>query len=203
MIVWWFGFIKDTKEYKLWVKLSAPRERILVLVNLVGSTQKLDDRTNQGFQHPRDHVFSDWEGPRNNDSTYIGGVHLVHEKIGGELQKLKIRFKDPGEYFGADWKTKFAAANIGAAICGRVADWNPDADTAMDMAHLIHLVEDTDDGCRMRSRFWIGDVSGLSAEQRRVIPLPVSLEGLVRHASEEMAILAGILPDLYAKHGPS
>ena len=26
--------------------------------------------------HPRDHVFSAWEGPRSNDSTYIGALKL-------------------------------------------------------------------------------------------------------------------------------
>jgi hypothetical protein len=153
--------------------------------------------------HPRDHVFSDWEGPRNNDSTYIGGTHLVHEYIGGRLAKLKIRFRDPAEYFGANYREDFAKAGVSTAVCGRVADWDPEANMAVATGHLIHLIEDTADGCRMRSRFWLGDVEGVGVVKRSEAELPISPAGLCQHATEEMAILAKILPDLFLKAGPS
>lgn len=167
MVDWWFGFIHNTDQYKLW--------------------------------HPRDHVFSDWEGPRENRSEYIGGHHLVHEYIGGELTKLKISFKDPSEYFGADWKRQFAEAGYGTAICGRAGAWEPETGKVTYNAHLIHLIKNEHDACRMRSRFWLGDIEGLDQKVGDKMP-PNLRSGLMKHAVEEMAILASKLPELYRKH---
>ena len=46
--------------------------------------------------HPQDHVWCEWKGERGT-GRYIGGEHHVHEFIGGELQKLRIRFREPAE----------------------------------------------------------------------------------------------------------
>ncbi|CAI7639686.1 unnamed protein product [Penicillium manginii] len=147
MIDWWFGWIHNTEQYKLW--------------------------------HPRDHVFSDWEGPRENNSTYIGGHHLVHEYIGGELQKLEISFKDPSEYFGPGWQTAFQNAGYSTAICGRTGMWDDENN---------HVT------------FWLGDVDGLTDPEIRKASVPDEFaKGLLQHATEEMAILATVLPDLYHK----
>jgi hypothetical protein len=149
--------------------------------------------------HPRDHVFSDWEGPRDNKSEYVGGHHLVQEYIGGEMAKLKISFKDPAEYFGAGWKARFIAAGYGTAVCGRVADWDPESGKTTYHGHLIHLIKNEPDGCRMRSRFWLGDVEGNPTKMGSRVPEFMKL-GLMRHATEEMAILASRLPELYEKY---
>jgi hypothetical protein len=153
--------------------------------------------------HPRDHLFSDWEGPRDNTSTYVGGHHLVHEYIGGNLCKLKISFKDPREYFGSNWKDEFAQAGYATAICGRVGEWHEETGEVVYGGHLIHLIKNESDGVRMRSRFWLGDIPGLSAEQRRAAVPDAFAMGLLQHATEEMAILAHILPDLYEKYSRS
>jgi hypothetical protein len=175
MIDWWFGFIHDTEQYKLW--------------------------------HPRDHVFSDWDGPRDNNSTYIGGTHLVHEYIGGQMHKLAISFRDPSNYFGSDWKNEFQTAGYGTAICGRVHVWMEEKGVRFGTGHLIHLIKDEPDGCRMRSRFWLGDFDPVDGEhiaktpeERAKMVDPSMVSGLLKHATEEMAILAAQLPDLYAKH---
>ena len=149
--------------------------------------------------HPRDHVFSDWEGPRNNCSEYIGGHHLVHEYIGGELQKLKISFRDPSEYFGAGWKAKLTANGYGAVICGRVGNWDPETGKVVYVGHLVHLIKNEPDGCRMRSRFWMGDVEGLPEPMGRMVPLSMT-QGLMQHCTEEMSILARKLPELYEEY---
>ena len=151
--------------------------------------------------HPRDHVFSDWEGPRENNSTYIGGHHLVHEYIGGVLQKLKISFKDPGEYFGADWQSAFKEAGYSTAVCGRVGTWNDQTDEVFYVGHLIHLIKDEPDGVRMRSRFWLGDVDGITDPEIRKanVDMPFAL-GLLQHCTEEMSILAMVLPEMYQKY---
>ena len=149
--------------------------------------------------HPRDHVFSDWEGARDNTSEYVGGHHLVHEYIGGKLLKLKISFKDPAEYFGHDWKAKFEAARYGTAICGRVGDWDPESGKTTYNGHLIHLIKEEPDACRMRSRFWLGDVEGSPTKVGDKVP-EFMKAGLMQHAAEEMAILASQLPEMYEKY---
>jgi len=64
------------------------------------------------------------------------------------------------------------------------------------ISHLIHLIKTEPDGCRMRSRFWLGDVEGIDQPQ----PVPEAFaSGLLKHATEEMAILANILPGLYMR----
>lgn len=171
MIDWWFGYIHQTDQYKLW--------------------------------HPRDHVFSDWEGPRENTADYIGGHHLVHEYIGNVLVKLKISFRDPGDYFGGGWQDAFHKAGYSTAICGRVGSWDPKDGSVSYMGHLIHLVKDEPDGCRMRSRFWLGDIDGVDDPSQRVTQVPDFLpKGLCKHATEEMAILATVLPDLHSRFSP-
>lgn len=149
--------------------------------------------------HPRDHVFSDWEGPRDNKSEYIGGHHLVHEYIGGEMCKLKISFKDPSLYFGLDWKETFQATGYGTAVCGRVGIWDDINGSVTYTGHLIHLIKNEPDACRMRSRFWLGDIEGVSTAQGDKVPDSMR-EGLIKHATEEMAILASQLPWLYEKY---
>lgn len=149
--------------------------------------------------HPRDHVFSDWEGPRENRSEYIGGHHLVHEYIGGVLAKLKLSFKSPSEYFGANWKEEFDAAGYGTAICARVGSWDDATGAVVYNGHAIHLVKNEPGACRMRSRFWLGDIERIPGGQGDKIP-GFLRAGLMKHATEEMAILASELPGLYNKY---
>ncbi|PVH79351.1 hypothetical protein DL98DRAFT_572544 [Cadophora sp. DSE1049] len=151
--------------------------------------------------HPLDHVYSSWEGPRDNNSTYIGGHHLVHEYIGGHLAKLKISFLDPALYFGDDWEKEFEKEGYELAVCGRTANWNDETGEALRTGHLIHLIKKEKIGVRMRSRFWLGDIEGVTDSEVRKNAVPGFLpEGLCRHATEEMAILASVLPGLYEKH---
>ncbi|KAL4885441.1 hypothetical protein BJY04DRAFT_214240 [Aspergillus karnatakaensis] len=150
--------------------------------------------------HPRDHVFSDWEGPRDNDSTYIGGHLLVHEYIGGTLAKMKVSFCDPSEYFGPSWKQDFQQMGYSTAICGRGGEWDEQTGEVAYGSHMVHLIKDEPDGVRMRSRFWVGDIPHLRPDERRAaVPDGFAL-GLLQHATEEMAILGSILPGLYAAH---
>lgn len=183
MINWWFGWVHNTEQYKLW--------------------------------HPRDHVFSDWIGPRRNNGDYIGGHHLVEEYIGGSLAKLKISFVDPGVYFGDNWKREFKENGYEVAICGRIGRWDPKKDSDLEkleaggvqvedtvyMGHLIHLIKEEEDGVRMRSRFWLGDFEGVEDVDVRKGLVPEGLAvGVLKHATEEMAILGTILPELYREN---
>jgi hypothetical protein len=148
--------------------------------------------------HPRDHVWSDWDGPRENKSEYIGGHHLVHEYIGGELSKLRISFKSPADFFGANWQAAFEAAGYSTAVCGVVSNLEAEDGESVPVSYLIHLVKDEPDGCRMRSRFWLGEVEGDQGKMGAQVPESLKI-GLMKHATEEMAILASQLPALYQR----
>jgi hypothetical protein len=139
MIDWWFGWVTNTEQYKMW--------------------------------HPTDHIYSAWAGPHGN-STYIGGHHLVKEKIGGAVQKLRISFKDPSEYFGPNWKAEFEKAGCVTAICARVGLWTGYGTTGLSTGHVIHLVQKEGDGVRMRSRFWLGDIPGIKLAAIRSVLIP-------------------------------
>jgi hypothetical protein len=123
----------------------------------------------------------------------------VHEYIGGELCKLKISFRSPAEYFGSDWKNLFEANGYGTAVCGRVGAWDESNGTVLYNGHLIHLIKNEPGACRMRSRFWLGDIEGVAVSQGDKVPDSMRI-GLLKHATEEMSILASQLPQLYQKH---
>jgi hypothetical protein len=145
--------------------------------------------------HPTDHVWCKWVGERGT-GRFVGGTHHVHEHTGGELQKLKVHFRDPAEYLDV---SRFEEAGISAAVCARVGQ----LEAPVWGGHLIHLCRDTDYGCEMRSRFWLGDVDppGLVPDREARIRLfPDALgEGLLKHCHEEMSYLAGFLPGLYTR----
>ena len=74
---------------------------------------------------------------------------------------------------------------------------------------MTHFVRDTDYGCEMRSRFWLGIIESrdpnvaFTDEQMRVMRQSNVNEELARrlhqHATEEMGYLAEILPMLYKR----
>lgn len=177
MINWWFGWMAHSEHYQLW--------------------------------HPKDHVWTEWEegypGPNNDpdDANYVGYAHLVHEYIGGEMNKLRIQFKDPSEYLDA---SRFEECGVSAAICARAGY----LDKPVKFAHLIHFIRDTKDGCEMRSRFWAGDVEitlpiigqMLSVvANTRLIRSRLATEELGRHllvhCAEEMNNIAKVLPAVF------
>jgi hypothetical protein len=163
-------------------------------------------RTTEHYKwwHPRDHVWMDWEDKRS--GTHIGASHLVHEYIGGHLQRLRIHFVEP--------RTFFASARLdafdGLAICAEAGE----LERPINLARMCHVVRDTDWGCEMRSRFWLGVVDSRAGNPvpapllRGIANNPVARgiliprwlgPGLQRHCSEEMSYLAGFLPGLYRR----
>jgi len=117
------------------------------------------------------------------------------------MSKLKISFKSPANYFGLDFQSEFKKYGYSTAICGRVGMWDDEKNTVTYTGHLIHLIKDEPDGSRMRSRFWLGDIDGVTDPGVRASLTPPHLGlGLCKHATEEMSILAGILPGMFEKH---
>ena len=149
--------------------------------------------------HPGDHLFSDWENRENGD--YYGASHLVHETLAGseEVHKLRITFRHPHEMFDPDGFDATGAV----AICGE-----PGAlEKPIYLGQMCHYVRDTDYGCEMRSRFWLGDVHSQNrgetlpdeviAGVRAAVLTDKFAKDLHQHAIEEMGYLADLLPVLY------
>ena len=143
--------------------------------------------------HPKDHVWCEWQGERGT-GRYVGGTHHVHEYVGGQLQKLKINFREPSQVLDV---SRFEEAGVTSLQYARVGPLEGEGW----LGHIIHLCRDTDYGTEMRSRFWLGDVEPvpepLPAEAIAALT-PESLgRALLRHCSEEMTYLGGFLPELY------
>jgi len=184
------------------VRLDDGQLHVAARTTMVGCTGRMIDwwfgflETTEQYKwwHPKDHVWCEWVGERGT-GRYVGGTHHVHEYIGGELMKLRIAFREPSDYLDT---SRFAAAGVSTAVCGRVGL----LDAPVWTGHLIHLVRDTDYGCEMRSRFWLGDFdpSLATIREERVAMVPDQVgAGLLKHCHEEMSYLAAFLPELYAK----
>ena len=152
--------------------------------------------------HPTDHVYSGWEN--RDGGNYIGSSHLVHEYLAGDdgpLYKLRINFHDPAELFDAK---RYAESGV-VAVCARIGD----LDEPINFARMTHFVRDTDYGCEMRSRFWLGEIESrvpgktfTEAEKAAIRSRGVNDElarRLHQHCVEEVGYLAEVLPVLYRR----
>lgn len=160
--------------------------------------------------HPSAHMRSQLAEDRRHlpigRPRYVGNVSAVDEYIGTQMTRLAIGFVAPEAF----WLDPAQVDAMGTAICATVAL------RAERMRHgqLVHLVEDTADGCVMHSRFHLGVfrsevplvgplLSALvdrPAMRRKLVSDVIGL-ALLRHCFEEMHHLAGILPDLHRAFG--
>lgn len=159
--------------------------------------------------HPHAHMQARWLNPVQPEvpydrSRYRGNTSLVDEFIGDQHQKLAIQFKPPAA-FGLD-ESLFQDAGVHTAVCAEVGP----AGAPFNFGRLVHLIRGTEDGCEMRSRFWLGKVSLRNKPDshlankllgNRVLSrLAVSRalgHDMVVHCAMEMAHLASFLPALY------
>ena len=150
--------------------------------------------------HPRDHIWMDWQDK--SPGTHVGAQHLVHEYIGGKLNRLRISFLEPVENMGP------RAVDPGRLyICAHVSL----LDQPIAVGHMVHAARDTAWGCELRSHFWLGhfetkmlgglvQAAGNTAWVRRRALSPLDAYGLEAHCHEEMGNLGRFLPGLYAAH---
>ena len=96
--------------------------------------------------HPLDHEWCEWVGERGT-GVYVGGTHRVHERIGGELQKLKIHFREPAQVLDV---SRFEEAGVSSLQYARIGPLESEGW----LGHVIHICRDTDYGTEMRSRFY-------------------------------------------------
>lgn len=161
-------------------------------------------QTSEHYQrwYPGAHIWMDWENKV--PGEYVGASHLVHEYIGEDLEKLRIQFVPPEEILG-----EVNLRNGDVAVCAKPGL----LEQPMNGGQMCHIIRATEDGAEMRSRFWlgmvakrdgdvqIGSIEGIIANTYLVRKLGVSkstAEDLMNHCTDEMSILAGFLPDLYA-----
>ena len=153
--------------------------------------------------HPKDHVWMDWENKKSGE--VIGASHLVHEYIGGKLQKLRIQFIDPKEFFPTYNEQKGATI-----LCARAGQLEGN----LNLSTMCHYIRDTEFGAEMRSIFWLGHVAkrdgnkqvfslegvfGNTALARYLLINNKMANDLMTHALQEMGTLADFLPRLYGE----
>jgi hypothetical protein len=164
--------------------------------------------------HPRAHVLNGAQRMIGDDpglsdrAKYLHNPNYVTEYVGAERLDIEITFSDASDFLDV---SRFEAAGVGTAICGVVSFQNAPVVFGL----LIHLIRGTQDGCEMRSRFWLGriELKGASAAgllgrvagsrfvAKRAVPIEQGRDMLV-HCASEMNHLAGFLPDLYADYHP-
>jgi hypothetical protein len=127
----------------------------------------------------------------------------VHEYIGNDLNKLRINFINPSEFFGYDpndINTFVLCAKVGYLL------------ETLNIAKMCHIIRDTKKGSEMRTRFWLGHVEerdrknnlisiqelmGNTSLARLFMVTKQDAEDLKKHAEEEMKFLSEILPNIY------
>jgi hypothetical protein len=168
MFEWWFRFACDTRQYAWW--------------------------------HPLDHRSSSWA--ETSPHTHIGSTHIVNERLGPDapFEDLLIHFVDPTELFGAAYTRAMEDGDVSAVVAARLGFGEQpltDERGRPNMGRMSHICRDTPDGMVLRSRFWLGEGTGLPAEQlRELVGDEVGL-GLLHHAHTEFKYLARFLPALY------
>jgi len=177
------------------------------------------DTSRYKLWHPEAHYFTAVGDDRSADRSltdkqrYIDNVSYVDEYIGDDKSQLTVRFIDPEK---VGFETRPGDTTIvarGGASTAPIA-----------FAWLVHQVRATDDGCEMRSRFFVNDIQVLrlpmrSIASRKGMPLATPLGSLLeplirraggveadhfgpamlRHCGEEMNHLATFLPRLHAE----
>lgn len=171
MVRWWFAdYMQTTEHYQRW--------------------------------YPGAHIWMDWENKV--PGEYVGASHLVHEFIGEDMQKLRIQFVPAKDILG-----DVALRDGDVAVCARPGL----LEQPLNGGQMCHIIRATEDGAEMRSRFWlgmvakrdgnaqVGSIEGVVANTYLARKLGVSQSAaidLMNHCAEEMRILAGFLPALYA-----
>ncbi len=158
--------------------------------------------------HPRAHVSAQWQDGaddgRRGEARYVGRTSLITEYIGSSKLSASIQFVAPST-FGLP-----AADATVVPICARLGS----SDVPVDGGWFVHHIRSTDDGCEMRSRFWLGGPyvelrNAPSLVSRVVRPVVWHIlnatadyaRNLMAHCAQEMNHLAGLLSALYEQFG--
>ena len=165
--------------------------------------------------HPRCHLINRAEKNIGDDPNIsdrdkvIGNPNYVVEYVGNDIAELTLDFHEPDEFFDV---SRFEEAGIQSVV---IATAKPTG-VPMNVAALIHLARETDDGFEMRSRYWFGtfELPGLPtrgilnriAKSKFLAKHTMTLEngrGQVAHDGMEFSHLATFLPELYEMYHPN
>lgn len=173
---WWFGWHSaESARYKLW--------------------------------HPDAHLYADISSDRSAEAMpdrakYVGTISYVDEYVGAKFQQLAISFVDPVAH-------GFEVPAGHTVILGRVGS----SIAPVELGWLAHQVRPIPGGSEMRSRFYLNRYGLRLPDPRQAAQAlgrgaaldPADLVlglGLARdlllHCGQEMAHLAGFLPELYS-----
>ncbi|MBT4523249.1 MAG: hypothetical protein HOC23_24875 [Halieaceae bacterium] len=153
--------------------------------------------------HPKAHVHVGWKDNRSDLSHYVGRTSHIVEYLGSERLSGAINFVAPAS-LGLD-ETKLRDRGE-VAVCARISFPN----TPVKLGWLMHHLRPVPGGSEMRSRMWMGGANvalgdrpgpiarglGVVVAQLARMQLPNPAE-LLAHNAQEMAHLAGFLPELY------
>jgi len=141
--------------------------------------------------HPCAHQFAALGADRGADRSltdrqrYVENVSYVDEYIGGRMEHLAIRFIDPD-------RMGFADRPGHTFVCARVSL----AERPIAIGWLVHQVRPTEDGCEMRSRFFLNDAAVLPLPTRS---LPAGLPSRVLTTDFGRGLARGVVPRLVAR----
>jgi hypothetical protein len=182
MVEWWFDWHpRDPDRYRAW--------------------------------HPSAHLDNSLEPPPTAAAkAHWGAVHHPVEDVGTGLVHARIAFVRPTAIgFSTDALDEPA---VGTIVCGYVGDDR----RRMRHSAMAHVFLRDGDGLVLRSHFWLGAAlrpylpaplagplaAALNRRLVRRLALPDGLpRALATHCAEEYANLAGLLPELYGRFGPT
>jgi hypothetical protein len=140
--------------------------------------------------HPAEHVSAE----------YRDGVMFPVHNRDGRILSGRIEARPLTELFDADALRSTTASFLTNGRGGP-------ADGSVLLMRTVHVGRDTEYGCEVRSRFWIGDFDPPEAAPpprvRDVMLSDANLEWQMKHCIEEFHYLAQFLPDLYARENTS
>lgn len=143
-----------------WTRLENGTSLVCVLTKMPGVTAEMWDwwmawhsveTARYKLWSPDAHQFAAWVDDRSADRTltnrqrYVDNVSFVDEYIGGALTRLAIHFIDK-ERLGFSEKTGHTV------ICG----YGTLPFAPLGAGRIFHQIRPTEDGCEMRSRFFLG-----------------------------------------------
>jgi transposase-like protein len=90
--------------------------------------------------------------------SYVGTSNYGEIPIGIPMPELRLRYDDPAKFFDT---SKFKEAGVGAVMCGECfhLDGTPNG-------RVFHIVRNTDEGCEMRTRFWLSNITEEEIQRR-------------------------------------
>jgi hypothetical protein len=153
------------------------------------------------FQHKKTlEEFVRWHPTEHVSAEYRDGMLFPTHNHGGQILKGRVQARPPSDLFDAG-----ALAASGASVVS-YARFGP-ADSAAWVGGTAHVGRDTEYGCEVRSRTWLGDFDPPdTAPPRQMMEVMFSEANALwqmKHSIEEFYHLSQFLPDLFERRDRS